>query len=106
MNRKSIRRERAANITYGCVYSSDWPEDHIAYCLHQVLRGLSYLHSKFRLHRDIKSDNILWNKHGEVKLADFGYAISLTNEKQDRNSVVVSSSYLWFYNEFCCLLCC
>ena len=74
----------------GVISRADWPEDHIAYCTKQVLRGLSYLHSHFRLHRDIKSDNILWNKHGEVKLADFGYAVNLTNEQQDRSSVVVS----------------
>ena len=44
------------------------------YILHQALEGVYFLHSRGILHRDIKSDNILVNTEGEIKLADFGYA--------------------------------
>lgn len=47
-----------------------------------------YIHSLHRIHRDIKSDNILMAMNGEVKLADFGYAAQLTKQKQKRNTIV------------------
>lgn len=45
------------------------------------------MHANNRLHRDIKSDNILYNNKGEIKIADFGFAAGL-KEKQNRNSIV------------------
>jgi protein-serine/threonine kinase len=50
------------------------PENVCVYILYKTLQGLSFLHSKHILHRDIKSDNILINSEGLIKLADFGYA--------------------------------
>eukprot|EP01127_Copromyxa_protea_P020216 TRINITY_DN671_c2_g1_i1.p1 TRINITY_DN671_c2_g1~~TRINITY_DN671_c2_g1_i1.p1 ORF type:complete len:1356 (+),score=176.97 TRINITY_DN671_c2_g1_i1:279-4070(+) len=60
----------------------------IAYVTFRVLKGLEYIHSSNRIHRDIKSDNILVNTEGEVKITDFGYAAQLTSTKQQRQTVV------------------
>jgi len=63
-------------------------EAQIGYLAIETLKGLEYIHSKHRIHRDIKSDNILINLDGEVKLADFGYAAQLSKKKKQRNTIV------------------
>lgn len=42
--------------------------------MYQLLRGLEFCHSRNVLHRDLKPQNLLINKSGELKLADFGLA--------------------------------
>ncbi|OMJ84941.1 hypothetical protein SteCoe_13849 [Stentor coeruleus] len=64
------------------------PEKHIAYIMREVLLGLKIMHDQYRIHRDIKSDNILIAQDGSVKLGDFGYAAQLTQEQEVRHSVV------------------
>ena len=49
-----------------------FPESVIRVYTAQLLRGLEYLHQRGFMHRDIKGANILIDKHGTVKLADFG----------------------------------
>ena len=44
----------------------------IKFIMKQILQGLNHLHQNSIIHRDIKTANILLNKHGEVKVGDFG----------------------------------
>ncbi len=64
------------------------PEAIMAHIVGQTARALKYLHSKYRIHRDLKSDNLLIGFDGAVKLADFGFCTQLTMEEQKRCSVV------------------
>ena len=42
--------------------------------LFQLVRGIAYCHQQKVLHRDLKPQNLLINREGELKLADFGLA--------------------------------
>eukprot|EP00727_Mastigamoeba_balamuthi_P012042 m51a1_g7460 putative p21-activated protein kinase (489) ;mRNA; r:146844-149083 len=63
-------------------------ERHIAFICRETLSALQYIHGLHRIHRDIKSDNVLLSSEGGIKLADFGYAAQLTQKQQKRNTVV------------------
>ncbi|XP_018530209.1 mitogen-activated protein kinase kinase kinase kinase 3 isoform X2 [Lates calcarifer] len=63
-------------------------ESQIAYVLRETLQGLFYLHSKGKMHRDIKGANILLTDNGYVKLADFGVSAQITMTIAKRKSFI------------------
>ena len=75
-------------------YMKKIPEKISAYIMRQILLGLDELHKHKQIHRDLKSDNILIDKEGQVKVADFGFAIQLTKEQKNRKSVVGTPAWM------------
>ncbi len=63
-------------------------ESSLSYVTSQMLQGLAEMHRLHRMHRDIKSDNVLVNASGTVKLADFGFAAEATLEQTKRQTTV------------------
>ncbi|XP_004928507.1 serine/threonine-protein kinase mig-15 isoform X8 [Bombyx mori] len=63
-------------------------EEWISYICREILRGLSYLHSKKVIHRDIKGQNVLLTDNAEVKLVDFGVSAQLDRTIGRRNTFI------------------
>mmetsp|Transcript_28292 Transcript_28292/g.60282 ORF Transcript_28292/g.60282 Transcript_28292/m.60282 type:complete len:463 (-) Transcript_28292:246-1634(-) len=71
-------------------------EEHHQFFIHQLLRGLVYLHSASVVHRDLKPSNLLVNKNCDLKICDFGLARVLHDKEEDalgRTDYVVTRWY-------------
>ena len=66
----------------------------IAYICKEVLQGISWLHRYSRVHRDIKSENILYDYQGRIKLSDFGVSAQLTVDNEMRSTIVGTPSHM------------
>merc|ERR1719215_476798 len=42
--------------------------------LRQMLLALNYIHSHGIVHRDVKLENFIYDRHGHLKLIDFGFS--------------------------------
>lgn len=63
-------------------------ENVISYIMEEILNALNYLHNQGKIHRDLKSQNILVSKHGDIKLTDFGVSTQLSSNFSKRNTTV------------------
>ena len=68
-------------------------EDQIKNWLVQLLLGLSYIHDKQIVHRDIKTKNIFIQNEHTLRIGDFGIA-KIFNQAQTMNKIVGTPLYM------------
>ncbi|KAJ3371464.1 Protein kinase [Kappamyces sp. JEL0680] len=76
------------------IESNTMTEPQIAAVCLETVKGLRHLHSHRIIHRDIKSDNILINTNGLVKISDFGQSARITAERSKRNTLIGTAYWM------------
>ena len=66
----------------------------IKYTLYMSAMGIKALHDINVIHRDIKSDNILCRPNGEIKVADLGHSVYLTEQDSYRKTRIGTTNWM------------
>ncbi|XP_049352772.1 probable serine/threonine-protein kinase At1g54610 [Solanum verrucosum] len=69
-------------------------EPEIKCYMNQLLKGLDHCHSRGILHRDVKTSNLLVNKDGILKIADFGLSTFFDPEQSIPLTNIIGT--LWY----------
>ena len=75
-------------------YHEHYSENFIKYSIYMAAKGVHAMHDKNVLHRDIKSDNILCNKDGDIKLADLGLSVFLSEQEAYRKTRAGTTNWM------------
>ena len=69
-------------------------EEEIASLVYMILKGLIFLHENKKIHRDIKTENILLTHEGIAKLADFGVSTQLMHSFSKKITKIGTPFYM------------
>nr|XP_034173065.1 neither inactivation nor afterpotential protein C isoform X3 [Osmia lignaria] len=69
-------------------------EEHIGFILREVIQAMAFLHENNVMHRDIRGNNIVLTREGEVKLVDFGLSRMVQSEMGKRYTCIGSPCWM------------
>ena len=67
-------------------------EDEFIDLLKSICDGLGFAHERGIVHRDIKPENLLFDKFGNIRIADFGIALSKDGTRMTKEHQIVGSA--------------
>ena len=70
-------------------------EDTAGKWFYQMAQGIGYMHNKGVVHRDLKCENLLLDRHENLKVTDFGFAKKIT--KGRLGDIKLSETYCGSY---------
>ncbi|XP_061667989.1 rho-associated protein kinase 2-like [Syngnathoides biaculeatus] len=73
------------------LYNYDIPEKWARFYTAEVVLALDAIHSMGFIHRDVKPDNLLLDRHGHLKLADFGTCMKMDSTGMVRCDTAVGT---------------
>ncbi|XP_012936798.1 cyclin-dependent kinase-like 1 [Aplysia californica] len=74
-------------------YPRGVPEKMVQRIIYQTLLAVNFCHQHNTIHRDVKPENILITRNGQVKLCDFGFARVLTGPGGEYTDYVATRWY-------------
>ena len=69
-----------------------WPEDFVRFYTAEIILALDYMHKNGVMHRDLKSENVLIDKEGHIRLTDFGVSKGNITDKFGRTKTVMKGT--------------
>ena len=76
------------------IFPRNLNEEEIASLIYMILKGLLFLHENKKIHRDVKSENILLTHEGIAKLADFGVSTQLMHSFSKKITKIGTPFYM------------
>lgn len=77
----------------GNLTNRSFTENQARIIVRKLLSALTYMHSKGVVHRDIKLENIMFDRHGEIKVIDFGLATKYLSDEFSNMTDTVGTLY-------------
>ncbi|KAI9100691.1 hypothetical protein DFS34DRAFT_615441 [Phlyctochytrium arcticum] len=81
---------------YGYIHRRGEPlrEEEARGVMTQIVRGVLYLHANGIIHRDLKLSNLLLTDQFDVKIADFGLAVKLSDPDGEQKTMCGTPNYI------------
>lgn len=95
LKRKGVTEFEFPNVVGGCdsvVVVQGLPEKTVRAIAAQILVGLSYLHSKRVMYRDLKPENLFIETNGNLRFGDWGLAKVIPNSNEEEGKEAIEAS--------------